>query len=221
MDAIVDFVRSLYTPEGLTSVIQAGGLIALVAIVFAETGLLVGFFLPGDSLLVTAGILSSPAAVGGGIFDPFALVLSLSAAAIVGDQVNFLFGRKAGEVVYSRPDGRLVKKKHFDQARSFYETRGGSAVVIARFVPILRTFVPFVAGVARMRYRRFVACNALGGALWVTSLVSMGHFIGTTPLAHELHRVILVVVALSMLPLVFGALKQWRASRRSAEQAQD
>ena len=213
MDSILDFLRNLLTPEGITNLIQAGGLVGLIGIVFAETGLLVGFFLPGDSLLVTAGILSSPEAVGGGIFDLRVLILSLCVAAVLGDQVNFLLGMKTGAAVYSRPDGRLIKRKHFEQARAFYEQRGGSAVIIARFVPILRTFVPFIAGVAQMRYRRFVAYNVVGGVLWVVSMVLLGYFIGMTPLAEKLHRVILVVVAVSLIPLVVGAWKQWRATR--------
>jgi membrane-associated protein len=213
MDSILDFLRNLHTAEGITNLIQAGGLIGLIAIVFAETGLLVGFFLPGDSLLVTAGILSSPQAVGGGIFDLWVLILSLCVAAVAGDQVNYLLGVKTGVAIYKRPDGRLVKRRHFEQARAFYEQRGGSAVIIARFVPILRTFVPFIAGVAQMRYRRFVAYNVAGGVLWVVSMVLLGYFIGMTPLAEKLHRVILVVVAVSLIPLVVGAWKQWRATR--------
>ena len=213
MDSILDFFRSLHSPEGIADLIRSGGLIGLIAIVFAETGLLVGFFLPGDSLLVTAGILSSPEAVGGGIFDPLVLILCLTIAAILGDQVNYLLGVKTGAAIYNRPDGRLVKRKHFEQARLFYEKRGGSAVIIARFVPILRTFVPFIAGVAQMRYRRFVAYNVVGGTLWVVSMVLLGYFIGMTPLAEKLHRVILVVVAVSLIPLFVGAWKQWRASR--------
>jgi len=213
MESILDFFRSLHTSEGITSLIQNGGLIGLIAIVFAETGLLVGFFLPGDSLLVTAGILSSPDAVGGGIFDPLVLILCLSVAAVLGDQLNYLLGKKTGTAVYNRPDGRLVKRKHFEQARAFYETRGGSAVIIARFVPILRTFVPFIAGVAQMRYRRFVVFNIVGGTLWVVSMVLIGYFIGMTPLAEKLHRVIIVVVAVSLIPLFVGIWKQWRAGR--------
>ena len=116
MDSIVDFLRSLYTTEGLISLIRTGGLVALVAIVFAETGLLIGFFLPGDSLLVTAGILSSPHAVGGGIFDPVVLIVCLCLAAIAGDQVNFALGRKAGHVVFSRPDDRFIKRRRFQRA---------------------------------------------------------------------------------------------------------
>jgi membrane-associated protein len=213
MEAITEFLRSLYSTEGLIALIQTGGLLALIAIVFAETGLLVGFFLPGDSLLVTAGILASPHSVGGGIFDPVVLIVSLCIAAVVGDQVNYGLGRKTGEVVYSRPDGRLIKRKHFEQARTFYEERGASAIVIARFVPILRTFVPFIAGVAQMNYRRFVTYNVIGGVTWVVSLVLLGYFIGMTPLAAKLHRVILVVVFVSLIPLMVGAFKQWRASR--------
>jgi membrane-associated protein len=213
METLLEFLRSLYSTEGLTRLLQAGGLVGITAIVFAETGLLIGFFLPGDSLLVTAGILSSPEAVGGGIFDPVVLTVLLSVAAVAGDQVNYGFGRKTGEIVYSRPDGRLIKRRHFEQARDFYAARGGSAILIARFVPILRTFVPFIAGVAQMRYRRFVAFNVVGGTAWVTSMVWLGYLLGKTPLAANLHRVILVVVAISLIPLAVGAFKQWRASR--------
>lgn len=216
MQDVLDFFRSLHSAEGLTQLIQGGGYLGLIAIVFAETGLLVGFFLPGDSLLVTAGILASPESAGGGIFELWVLLVALALAAIAGDQVNYLLGRKTGEVVYSRPDGRLVKRKHFEQARAFYEARGGSAIVVARFVPILRTFVPFIAGVAQMRYQRFVYFNVIGGTLWVFSLVLLGYFIGMTPLAAKLHRVIVVVVAISLIPLALGAIKQWRASRSSA-----
>jgi membrane-associated protein len=216
MDGLLDFLRSLYTTEGLVALIRTGGLLALVVIVFAETGLLIGFFLPGDSLLTTAGILSSPHAVGGGIFDPVVLVVCLSVAAIAGDQVNYALGRKAGRVVFSRPDGRFIKRRYFEEAHAFYVTRGASAIVLARFVPILRTFVPFVAGVAEMPYRRFVVFNVLGGVLWVTSLIALGYFIGATPLGEKLHRVILVVIAVSLLPLVGTAYKVWRGARRSA-----
>ena len=214
MDSIGEFFRSLYTTEGLISLIRTGGLLALVVIVFAETGLLIGFFLPGDSLLVTAGILSSPHAVGGGIFDPVVLIVSLCLAAIAGDQVNYALGHKAGHVVFSRPDGRFIKRRHFEEAHAFYLARGGSAIVLARFVPILRTFVPFIAGVADMPYRRFVGFNVLGGILWVVSLVSLGRFVGGTPLGARLHTVIVAVVAISLIPLAVSAFNVWRKKRR-------
>jgi membrane-associated protein len=213
MDYLIEWIRWLYSPAGLTTIIQTAGLIGLTAIVFSETGLLVGFFLPGDSLLVTAGILANPEAVGGGLFNPLHLVICLVAAAIIGDQVNYGLGYKAGAAVFSRPDGRLIKRKYFEDAHSFYVARGGAAIVLARFVPILRTFVPFVAGVAKMPYRRFVAFNIIGGASWVMSMVLIGYCLGQTPLAKNLHGVIVVVVFISILPLVFGALKQWRDSR--------
>jgi membrane-associated protein len=212
--SIVDFLKALYSTEGITQVIQTGGLAGLAAIVFAETGLLVGFFFPGDSLLVTAGILSSPDAVGGGIFNPVLLALLLSASAIVGDQLNYILGRRTGTVIYQRPDGRLVKRKHFEQARAFYEARGGVAIIVARFVPILRTFVPFVAGVAQMDYRRFVTFNAIGGPLWVITMVTIGYFVGMTPLAKRIHGVIVVVVAVSLIPLAVTAFNQWRSGRK-------
>jgi membrane-associated protein len=213
MDQIIESFRWLYSPAGLTTIIQTVGILGLTVIVFSETGLLLGFFLPGDSLLVTAGILACPQAVGGGLFDPFVLIGCLVAAAILGDQVNYGLGRKTGDVVFSRPDGRLVKRKHFEDARDFYQARGGSAILLARFVPILRTFVPFVAGVAQMPYRRFVAFNMVGGTLWVVSMVLIGYFLGSTPLAKNLHGVIVVVVFISVLPLVFAALKQWWSGR--------
>jgi membrane-associated protein len=213
MEYVIELIRWLYSPEGLTAIIQTVGLAGITFIVFAETGLLVGFLLPGDSLLVTAGILACPQAIGGGIFDPITLIACLVVAAIVGDQVNYALGAKAGQAVYLRPDGWLIKRKHFEEAKAFYEARGASAIVIARFVPILRTFVPFVAGVAQMRYRRFVAFNIMGGAGWVVSMVLLGYYLGRTPLAQNLHGVITVVVAISLIPFVVAVFKRWRAGR--------
>lgn len=217
MESVLDLMRRLYSPEGLTTIIQTVGVFGLIAIVFSETGLLLGFFLPGDSLLVTAGILACPEAVGGGIFDPFVLIICLTAAAIIGDQVNYALGRKTGYVVFSRPDGRLIKRKYFEEAHAFYEARGGSAILLARFVPILRTFVPFVAGVARMPYRRFVVANMAGGAMWVTSMILVGYFLGRTPLAKNLHGVIITVVAISLIPLAVTAFRQWQAGRSTKQ----
>jgi membrane-associated protein len=216
MDFIIETIKWLYSPEGLTTIIRTFGLLGLTAIVFAETGLLLGFFLPGDSLLVTAGILSCPHAVGGGLFDPIILAACLVAAAIIGDQVNYGLGRKTGEIVYSRPDGRLIKRKHFEEAHAFYVAHGGIAILLARFVPILRTFVPFVAGVAKMPYRRFVGFNIFGGSLWVTAMVSLGYFLGHTPLAKHLHGVIIVVVLVSIIPLVVGIFREWWRGRGKA-----
>jgi membrane-associated protein len=204
-----EFLHTLHSSEGLTTLIQNGGLVVLTLIVFAETGLLVGFFLPGDSLLITAGILSSPNAVGGGLFAPWQLAVCLSLAAVAGDQLNFFLGYKSGAFAINRPDGRLIKRRYFDEANVFYETHGSKAIVLARFMPILRTFTPFIAGFARMRYRRFVAFSIFGGLLWVNALIATGYYLGQTPWAKKLHEVILIVVLVSLLPILIGVIKRY------------
>ncbi len=213
---MMDWLKNLHSAQGIANLIQTGGMIALIAIVFAETGLLVGFFLPGDSLLITAGVLSNP--LNPHHLDALRIVeinLVLGLAAIIGDQVGFFLGRKAGNSVWSRPDSRLYKRKHLDAAKAFYEKYGGFSVVAARYVPIVRTFVPFVAGVARMPYRGFVLWNILGGALWVSSLLWAGYFLGQTPLANRLDKIIVVVVFVSVLPMIFSAIQGFRKSRTS------
>lgn len=213
MDFFRELFASLHTAEGLTQLIQTGGYPVLALIVFAETGLLIGFFLPGDSLLITAGILSSTAAVGGGIFDPFLLIALLSVCAIAGDQLNRLIGFKTGPMIFERPDGRIIKKKYFIEAREFYLKHGAAAIVLARFVPILRTFVPFIAGVVQMSKRRFLIFNIVGGTLWVVSMILIGYFLGNTRWAKNLHQVIVIVVLVSVLPLVIGLMKRWWIAR--------
>lgn len=208
LDSVFSSLKSLHSADGLIALIQSGGLVALIAIVFAETGLLIGFFLPGDSLLITAGILSAPTAVGGGLFSLPILIICLMLAAILGDQVNFLIGRKSGHMVFDRPDGRFIKRKYYVEAHEFYEKHGGLAIILARFVPILRTFVPFIAGVAEMNYRRFVVFNIIGGSLWVISLCMIGYLLGHTPWAQKLHQVIIIVVVVSVLPLVIGMTRR-------------
>ncbi len=210
LSSLLDSVRSLHTAEGISSVIQTGGLLALVGIIFAETGLLVGFFLPGDSLLITAGVLSNPAnpnhvaALDIGVLNGILMI-----AAIVGDQVGFYLGTRAGASIWSRSDSRFYKRKHLEAAHEFYERYGGFSVVAARYVPIVRTFVPFVAGVARMPYRNFVFWNIGGGIVWVTSLLWVGYYLGQTSLANRLDKIIVVVVLVSVLPMAVGILKKW------------
>lgn len=216
LESLQRFFSSLHSAQGLAQLIALGGYPILAAIVFAETGLLVGFFLPGDSLLITAGILSSPNAVGDGIFSPTLLIGLLSVAAITGDQVNFWMGRKSGNYIFERPDGRFIKRRYFLEAHEFYQKHGGKAIVLARFVPIFRTFVPFVAGVARMEYRHFVVWNVVGGCLWVVSMVLTGYFLGKTEYAQKLHQVILIVVLVSILPLVIGIVTRWWKARQAA-----
>lgn len=211
---MLDWLRNLHSSDGIANLIQTGGLIALVGIIFSETGLLVGFFLPGDSLLITAGVLCNPAhpqhlpALQIGLINA-----ALVVAAVVGDQVGFLLGRKTGNRIWDRPDGRFYKKKHMESAHAFYEKWGGWAVVGARFVPILRTFVPFAAGISRMEYRKFVFWNIAGGVTWITSLLWIGYFLGQTPLANRIDKLIVVVVFVSVLPLIVGTLKRLVTAR--------
>jgi len=190
---MMDLIRQLLNVREL---IQWGGIIGITGIVFVETGLFFGFFLPGDSLLVTAGILAAA-----GQLDIAWLLLFPTLAAIAGDQTGYAIGRTAGAALADRyPKFR----KHLDRAHAFYEQHGTKTIVIARFVPIIRTFVPAVAGAARMRYRSFVIFNIVGGTLWVFSTVLLGYGVGSAipNIDKYLHLVIGVVIALSLIPVV-------------------
>jgi membrane-associated protein len=189
----------------IQGLIQFGGVFLVCAIIFVETGLFVGFFLPGDSLLVTAGIFAAAGRLNLG------LLLSLaSLAAIAGDQLGYWIGRKAGQALYKREDSLFFKKRHLERAHEFYEKYGGKTIVIARFVPIIRTFAPPVAGAARMDYRRFVLYNIFGGLLWVLGTVLLGYFLGSSipNVEKHIHIVIVIVVFVSILPALFEALRQ-------------
>jgi membrane-associated protein len=196
----------------IQGMIKFGGVFLVCAIIFVETGLFVGFFLPGDSLLVTAGIFAAAGSLNLG------WLLALAAlAAIAGDQVGYWIGRQAGQALYKREDSFFFKKRHLERAHEFYEKYGGKTIVIARFVPIVRTFAPPVAGAARMDYRRFVLYNIFGGLLWVLSTVLLGYFLGSSipNVEKHIHIVIAIVVFVSILPAVFEALRQ--RNRKSAE----
>jgi membrane protein DedA with SNARE-associated domain len=186
------------------------GLLVAMAIVFAETGLLVGFFLPGDSLLFTAGVLCST----GAFHLPFWLVaLGVFAAAFAGDQLGYLIGRRLGPRVFNRADSRLFARRHAERAQAFFDLRGSQAVVLARFVPVVRTFVPVVAGVGRMPYRSFLVYNAMGAAVWGVGLLTAGYFLGGIPfVAAHVEVIVLGVVALSLLPAAVAVLRHRRAS---------
>ena len=190
--------------------IQGGGYVALHAIVFAETGLLIGFFLPGDSLLFTAGVFSAA-----GLLNVWVLLGGLSVAAVLGDQVGYLIGKKAGEALYRRPDSRFFKRSHLMAAHDFYEKYGGKTIFLARFVPIIRTFAPTVAGAAGMEYRRFVFWNLAGGVAWVWAMGGGGYLIGRRiPKVEErIHWVALVIIVLSVLPIAWEFVKARRARR--------
>ena len=203
-----DFWSHLHTAEGLRQTIEVGGISLMCLIIFAETGLLAGFFLPGDSLLVTAGVLSVANGERPAYFDPWELTFALSAAAVIGDQTGYWLGRKYGHIMANRADSWWFKRRHLEAARSYFAEKGPLAIVLARYVPLMRTFVPFAAGMGQMPMGRFLRWNALGGVLWVSSLVWLGHFLGRTPLADQLHKVIVIVVVVSFVPVVWTAAKR-------------
>ena len=206
MEVITEFFHKLGNLEDL---IKWGGLTVLIIIVFAETGLLVGFFLPGDSLLITAGLIAAQ-----GYLDIYVLNVSLIIAAIVGDQVGYLFGRKTGPRIFKREKSRFFAKDHLVKANQFYERYGGKAIIYARFVPFARTFAPIVAGVGMMNYKKFVTFNILGGLLWVLSMTLAGYFFGNIPFVKKnFEYVIIGVILLSLLPVVLGYLKHKKESK--------
>ena len=206
-------MTSALGPEWLDpdTLIRTLGFIGVLAIVFAESGLLVGFFLPGDSLLFTTGLLIAT----GVLPTPLWLALILiPLAAIIGDQVGYAIGRRAGPAVFRRPDSRLFKQEYVDKAYAFFDRYGGRTIVLARFVPIVRTFTPVIAGVGRMRYRTFVAYNVLGGLLWGVGVTVLGYYLGQIAFVQRHIEAILIgIVAVSVLPMVIELLRA-RSSRR-------
>jgi membrane-associated protein len=197
-------------PEHLIDVF---GLLGLFAIVFAESGLLVGFFLPGDSLLFTAGFLASgPSSIDEALHLPLgALLIGLPIAAIAGDQVGYLFGRKVGPALFRRPDSRFFKHDNVERAKAYFDRYGAKTIVLARFVPIVRTFAPIVAGVGGMNYGTFVRFNVIGGLLWSVGVTLLGYFLGQVEfIESNLEIAILLVVAISILPIV---RELWKARR--------
>ena len=201
-----------------TEVIKTVGYAGLFAIIFAESGLLIGFFLPGDSLLVTAGLLIATGVVQ---LDLLTLNLLLIPAAIIGDAVGYWIGRRAGEALYSRPDSRFFKRKHLLRTQAFYERHGGKTIVMARFVPIVRTFAPVVAGVAGMSYGRFAAFNIFGGLGWIISMTCLGYFLGTAipGLDQHIELLALVIIAISLLPLLIEYIRHRRSGEPASEAA--
>lgn len=196
MEFLWNLFHQIYDVESL---VRVGGLVGLTVIVFVETGLLIGFFLPGDSLLVTAGLFAAR-----GDLDLFALNLTLSLAAILGDTVGYNIGAKAGPKIFTRDNSLFFNRRHLITTKEFYDRHGGFTIVIARFVPIIRTFAPVVAGVGAMQYKRFLSYNVFGGIGWVAATTCGGYFLGQMiPNIHEhIHVVIAIVIAVSLLPAV-------------------
>ena len=194
------------------ALVEAVGYMGLAAIVFAETGLLVGFFLPGDTQLITAGLVAQR-----GKLEIWWLIPLLFVAAVIGDAVGYQIGRKTGPLLFKREESRLFKRKHLERAEEFYEKHGGKTIVIARFLAVIRTFAPTVAGAARMPYRRFVLYNIVGALGWVASMLWVGYFFGTR-VGDKLELFFLVLagvtVAISTAP---GAWHLWRQRRRFSD----
>lgn len=212
--SVYDQVKWIHSADGISQIVGMGGIYVLTFIIFAETGLLVGFFLPGDSLLITAGVLTNsanPNYVAG--LDIVQLNIVLVIAAVVGNQTGYFLGHKIGDKIWQKPDGRFYKKKNLLAAQEFYKKYGGFSVVAARFIPIIRTFVPFVAGVARMPYKKFVWWDVSGGVLWITSMLWVGYYLGQTSLANRLDKIIVIVIFVSLLPMVFGVIKSQRKKK--------
>jgi membrane-associated protein len=187
--------------------IETFGMLGVLAIVFVESGLLVGFMLPGDSLLFTAGLLSA----NGTLPDLWILLVTIPLAAIAGDQVGYAIGRKAGPAVFRRPDSRFFREEYVERSSEFFERYGARTIVIARFVPIVRTLAPVMAGCSRMNYRTFVVFNVIGGIAWGVSITTLGYFLGQVEFVHKnLEPIILGIVALSVLPIAVELLKARR-----------
>ena len=208
MEFLSGLVGGAYSLDDL---IRWGGYVVLFVIVFTETGLLVGFFLPGDSLLITAGIV---AAAGG--LNIWWLNLVLIVAAVTGDSVGYAIGVRLGPRLFTRPQSLLFNPRHIERTRVFYARHGPKTIVIARFVPIVRTFAPVVAGVGEMEYRRFIFYNVAGGIGWVTSMTWAGYGLGRVipNLGSYIHLVVGIVIVLSVIPIVIEILRERR--RRSA-----
>jgi membrane-associated protein len=227
---LFDF-RNLTHPEKFKEALNQPGvywaaLVAVSIVIFTETGLLVGFLLPGDSLLVVLGIVAQLSG-----WDLWPFLICLSIAAIVGDTVGYWIGYKAGPAIFNRPSSRFFKQEYLQRAKAFYEKHGGKTIIIARFMPIVRTFVPVVAGAAKMEYRTFLFYNVFGGIAWIVSMLLIGYYllpIADPPMqallgkpdftwAKHIDKIVIVVVLLSVAPMVWKAVKHWLEKRRLAK----
>lgn len=207
MPSLLDFFERL---RDLPTLVQWAGYAGLITIIFVETGFFFGFFLPGDSLLVTAGLLISS----GLDMDLTLLGLMLNVAAILGDALNYWVGRVTGPRIFVREESLFFRRKHVDAAHEFYERHGARTIVLARFVPIIRTFAPLVAGVGKMDYRTFTIYNVIGGTAWIWSMLFIGYFLGryVPGIDRHIELVIIVVIFLSILPGIIG---WWKERRRT------
>jgi membrane-associated protein len=204
MDDVFEFLKTLLNPE---SIIRYGGVLLLLFVVFAETGLFFGFFLPGDSLMFTAGLLCATGIIK---IPIILLILYIIIAAVTGNMVGYLFGKKIGVLLFKRKSGFFFKQEHLKRASNFYEKYGGTALILCRFLPIVRTFAPIVAGIVKLNYLRFLIYNVAGGVLWVTTLVSCGYFMGKYIPGSEkyLGYIIIFLIVVTSLPFVITYFKK-------------
>jgi membrane-associated protein len=206
--ALLDFLGTLTTPERLIQLLSTAmsgwtGYAMLSGIVFAETGLLVGFVLPGDSLLFTIGVVA-----GAGELNLVVIMLLLICASMLGDWSGYLLGRRAGPAIFNRPDSRFFKREHLQRTKAFYEKHGGKTIIYAKFVPIIRTFAPFVAGVANMPYLRFLSFDIFGGVGWVFSMTILGYLLGEVAIVRRnFEKFVLLIIFVSLLPLIIHAIR--------------
>ena len=215
MTPLLEIWRSLTDPDRLIHLLSQvitgwSGYLLLASIVFAETGLLFGLFLPGDSLLFTVGVVA-----GVGQLDIVSICALLVAASILGDQSGYFLGHRNGARIFSRPDSRFFKREYVTETQRFYEKHGGKTLIYAKFVPIVRTFAPFMAGVGRMPYSRFVSFNVFGGLGWVVSMTLAGYFLGEIPLIRRhFEKVVIGIVVVSVAPVVIHYLKSRHTAAR-------
>ncbi len=210
LDILFEIIHKIYSVADL---IGWGGYLVLFLIIFAETGLFVGFFLPGDSLLITAGIFA-----GAGKLDIILLASVLIVAAIVGDSTGYWFGEKIGKPLFSKDHSKLFKRKHLLKAKDFYERHGGKTIIIARFVPVIRTFAPIVAGATDMNYRKFLHYNIIGGILWVLSMTLIGYYLGSVVpnIESNIGPLVIIVVIISLIPAIVGYIREKRRDKHKA-----
>jgi membrane-associated protein len=220
VEILREFFSRLRDLEGL---LTWGGYPVLMTIVFAETGLLVGFFLPGDSLLVTAGVLVNAGQINPLALGTFTNLLLMNAVlcimAIVGDTIGYSIGYKAGPKLFSREQSLFFRKDYLVATQSFYEKHGGKTIVLARFMPFARTFAPVVAGIGRMSYKRFLAYNVFGGVGWVVSMTFLGYYLGKVLGAKQIEKVVILIVIVSVMPPAIAAARAHLSARKAAKDA--
>ena len=200
--------------------LESVGLIGLFIVVFAESGILIGFFLPGDSLLFTAGLATYGIKIDGEVYQLagghiWIVMLGVTLAAIAGDQVGYLFGKKVGPALFKRPESRLFKPSYVESAEKFFAKHGSKSIVLARFVPIVRTFTPIVAGVSNMHYRTFVKFNIIGGILWGAGITLLGYTLGRAfpAIGENIEIAVVVIVFVSILPVIIEFIRHRRSAK--------